>query len=186
MSKFAALSKGLGSASQGISGASSALSKGLGSASQGLQGSSTFQAAMTNASKEFNISLNYGQIGIIFLLSFAYLVIASVGINTYSKCKELEGKNVHQNLNKWLIATLAISITIPFTLVITKMSGNMLTPILMLIFAIMGIVGSATSLNWSIACEDADNSMQVYSGINVASFTCLCLISMFMMRPKSN
>ena len=166
-----------------------ALSRGLGSVSQGVQGSSTYQSVVSNASRQVNISLNYGQIGIIFVLSIFYLVIASIGINMYSKCKELEGKKVQENLNKWLIATLAISITIPFTLIITKMSGSKLTPVLMLIFAIMGIVGSSTSLNWSLACKDADNSdnsMQVYSGINVASFICLCLISMFMMRPKSN
>jgi len=111
-----------------------------------------------------------------------------VGINKYSNCNKLEGKNVHENLNKWLIATLAISITIPFTLFITKMSKSKLTPILILIFAVMGIIGSATSLHWSMACQDDGskyNSMQVYSGINVASFTCLCLISMFMLRPTS-
>lgn len=166
-----------------------ALSKGFGAASQGIQGSSAYQGAMANASREFNLKLNYGQIGIIFLLSVFYLAMASMGINMYSKCKELEGNKVQQDLNKWLIATLAISITIPFTLFITKVSGSKLTPILMLIFAIMGIIGSATSLNWSMACKDADNSdktMQIYSGINVASFTCMCLISMFMMRPKSN
>lgn len=181
MSKFASLTKG------GM-GAASTIGQGMGKASSAVQSSSAYQGAVKNASKEFNISLNYGQIGIIFILSVLYLIIASIGIDMYSKCKELEGNKVQENLNKWLIATLAISITIPFTLILTKISGSKLTPVLMIIFAIMGIIGSSTSLNWSMKCEGvdtADKSKQIYSGLNIASFVCMCLIAMFLMRPKS-
>lgn len=180
MSKFASLAKG------GM-GVASTLGQGMGTASSAVQSSSAYQGAMKNASKEFNISLNYGQIGIILLLSVLYLIIASIGIDMYSKCKELEGNKTHENLNKWIIATLAISITIPFTLILTKMSGSKLTPVLMIIFAIMGIIGSSTSLNWSMKCEGVDTddkSKQIYSGLNLGSFICLCLIAMFLMRPK--
>jgi hypothetical protein len=46
-----------------------ALSKGFESASRGMQGSSTYQGVVANANKQVNISLSYGQIGIIFALS---------------------------------------------------------------------------------------------------------------------
>lgn len=149
-------------------------------------GQSTYQGIMRNASQKFNISLEYGQIFIIFLLSLFYMALASLGIDMFSKCKELEDKTIQQNLNKWLIATLAISITIPFTLVVTKVAGKNLTFAMMLLFAFMGIIGSATSLNWSLNCSEVETSKKVYSGINMASFTLMCLISLYMMRPKSN
>lgn len=149
----------------------------------------TAQGAFANSSRDFNIKLNYGQIAIITALSSAYLIIASMGIDMFSKCKELEGDKVQQDLNKWIIATLAIAITIPFTLFIVKVTGTRFTSFMMLLFALMGIVGSAASLHWSRECkgvDTSDKSIQIYSGINVASFTCLCLISMYLMRPKSN
>lgn len=152
--------------------------------SKGLQGSSVYQGAMANASKKFNITLNYGQIAIVFFLSSAYLVIASIGLDMYSKCDELKDNETQQGLNKVMIATLAIAITIPFTLFITKVTGGKLTAIMMLLFAIMGIIGSSASLNWSMECEGVDDDKRIYSGINLASFVCLCIITMYMMRPK--
>lgn len=159
------------------------IARNLGSA---VQGSYVYQGAMANAGRQFNITLNYGQIAIVFFLSSVYLVIASIGLDMYSKCDELKDNETQQGLNKWMIATLAIAITIPFTLFITKVAGGMLTAIMMLIFAIMGIIGSSTSLNWSMECEGVDDdkdSRRIYSGINLASFVCLCIITMYMMRP---
>lgn len=160
------------------------LARNLGSA---VQGSYVYQGAMANAGRKLNITLNYGQIAMVFFLSSAYLVIASIGIDMYSKCDELKDNKTQQGLNKWMIATLAIAITVPFTLFITKVAGGMLTSILMLIFAIMGIIGSSASLNWTMECKGVDDdkdSKRIYSGINLASFVCLCIITMYMMRSK--
>jgi hypothetical protein len=110
------------------------------------------------------------------------MTVASVGINTYSKCEAMKGKPVQENLNKYLAATLTIALTIPFTLLVTKFVQNEAKAFLM-IYALMGIVGSAAALNWTVNCKDVDESARVYSGVTLASFVCTLLVAAFMMSP---
>lgn len=150
-----------------------------------LPGSATYQAIVKDASKKFNVELNYGNIAVVFILSIAYMILASIGIDLYSKCAALEDSELQQGLNKWLVATLAISLTIPFTLFITKTAGKNLNAVMMMIFAILGIIGSSTILNWTTKCESKNTeSAQIYSGINLAVSVLMCLLAMFLMRSK--
>jgi hypothetical protein len=176
MSRIAALSKLPGAAGSGVSA--------LGTS---LRGSSAYQGVSNTAAKEVSATLNYGQIGMIFTLAMSYLVVASLGIDMFSKCDELKGNTTQENLNKWLIATLAIAITIPFTLVLAKMAGSKLTGIMALLFAVMGIVGSAAVLNWTNNCaaNKENESNKVYGGINMAIFILMLLVGVFLLRPKS-
>jgi hypothetical protein len=115
------------------------------------------------------------------------MVIASIGIDTFSKCDELKGKAVQENLNKWLIATLAIALAIPFTLFVTKVAGTKKLGAFTLIYAIMGLIGSAAALNWIRNCKVTkdDKPKLIYSGLNVASFSCVLLISLFLFVKKN-
>lgn len=151
-----------------------------------IQGSAAYQGVAQTAGKKVEMDINWGTIGIILFLGFFYMVIASLGIDTFSKCDELQGKTVQENLNKWLIATLAIALAIPFTLFITKVAGSKKLGAFTLIYAIMGLIGSAATLNWVRNCKAAkeDQSKLVYSGLNVASFSCVLLISIFLFVKK--
>jgi 4-amino-4-deoxy-L-arabinose transferase-like glycosyltransferase len=172
-----------GSALQGATGrAGSAIQGAANRAGTAIQGSAAYQGVAETAGQSINMEINWGTIGIILLLGFFYMVIASLGIDTFSKCDELKGKTVQENLNKWLIATLAIALTVPFTLLVTKMAGTKKLGAFTFLYAIMGLIGSAATLNWARNCAEAkkDQSKLVYSGVNVASFSCVLLISMFL------
>ena len=152
-----------------------------------IQGSSAYKGAAQTAGKTVQMDINWGTIGIILFLGFFYMVIASLGIDTFSKCDELKGKAVQENLNKWLIATLAIALAIPFTLFVTKVAGTKKLGAFTLIYAIMGLIGSAAALNWIRNCKVTkdDKPKLIYSGLNVASFSCVLLISLFLFVKKN-
>ena len=182
MSKFAALSKmgAMGSRMGSMMGSR------MGAAGTAMRGSTAYQGMAQTAGKEVSITLNYGQIGMIVAFAMSYLVVASLGIDMFSKCDNLEGNTTQENLNKWLVATLAIAITIPVTLLLTKVAGSKLTGIVALLFAVMGIVGSSAVLHWSGKCDahKDDESKKVYGGINMAVFIVVLLVALFLLRPK--
>lgn len=153
---------------------------------EALQGSTAYQGVAQTVGQKVGMDINWGTIGIILFLSFFYMVIASLGIDTFSKCDELQGKTVQENLNKWLIATLAIAITIPFTLFVTKVADSKKLGAFTFIYAIMGLIGSAATLNWVLNCEVAkkDQSKIIYSGLNVASFACTFLIALVLLASS--
>ena len=158
-----------------------------GRAGTAMQGTAAYQSAAKTAGQKVELDINWGTIGIILFLGFFYMVIASIGIDTFSKCDELQGKAVQENLNKWLIATLAIALAIPFTLFVTKVAGTKKLGAFTLIYAIMGLIGSAAALNWIRNCKVTkdDKPKLIYSGLNVASFSCVLLISLFLFVKKN-
>ena len=120
--------------------------------------------------------------GILFL-GFFYMIISSIGMSIYSKCDAMKGQPIQENLNKYLAATLTIGLTIPFTLLMTKFVKNEGVAFA-LIYSIMGLVGSAAALNWTMKCDNAKQSEKRFAGFSVFLFTSTLLISMFLMRPK--
>jgi predicted MFS family arabinose efflux permease len=106
-------------------------------------------------------------------------------MSVYSKCEAMKDKPIQENLNKYLAATLTIGLTIPFTLLVLKLAKKEL-PVFMLIYSIMGLVGSAAALNWTVKCENAKQSEKTYAGMNVALFSITLLVSAFMLRPTKS
>jgi hypothetical protein len=145
---------------------------------------SAYQGVRRVARRTMTISLSYGQIFLIVALAMSYLVVASLGIDMFSKCEELKGKILHENFNNWLIATLAIAITIPVTLLMTKLASSKLTGLTALLFAVMGIVGSSAVIHWGNKCatEEDDDSKKAYGGINMAVFIIMLIVSIFLLR----
>ena len=145
---------------------------------------STRFAAMN---RKVSVTLNYGLIFMIIAFAMSYLVVASLGIDMFSKCDNLQGDVIQENLNKWLIGTLAVAITIPVTLFLTRMMGSNFTGMTALIFAVMGIIGSSAVLNWSDKCDahKGDESKKTYGAINMALFVCVLFIALFLLRSKS-
>jgi hypothetical protein len=110
MSRVAAMRSVAGRMGGSIQGAGSRAATSIQGAGTAIQGTATYQGAATAAAKKVELDINWGTIGIILFLGFFYMVIASLGIDIFSKCDELKGKIVQENLNKWLIATLAVAL----------------------------------------------------------------------------
>lgn len=185
MSKMAALSAMAGKAGGGMAAAGGAMGARMGAASTALQTSKVGVAASNTAAQEVGITINYGQIGLIAIFGFLYLVIASLGIDMFNKCPEQEGKSTQENLKNFLSYTLTIALTIPCTLLMVKTAGSKLSGIIVLLFGIMGVVGSSASLNWARTCESAkkDDSKMAFSAISLVIFLLAFLGGLFMLRP---
>lgn len=143
------------------------------------QATTMYQRAKNISSGKLDLEVSWGTVGIITALAMAYMTIAAVGIDTFKKCEEMKGKTVQENLNKYLAATLTMALTIPFTLLVTKFARNE-AGAFMMIYAIMGLVGSAAVLNWTVKCKDSKKEAKGLAGFGVASFSCVLLISLFL------
>lgn len=155
-----------------------------------MSGGSAYMAITNQLGRKPNVSLTYGQIILITMLASSYLMVASVGINMFNSCTELKGVQLQENLNKWIIATLAIALAIPCTLFTVKMAGSKLSGLMMLLFAIFGIVASAGVLNWNSKCTDEDSdgsdSEKVFGGVNMVVYILMLLVSIFLLSRSKN
>ncbi len=196
MSKMAALSMmagkagggmaaKMGAARAGMGAAGGAMGARMGAASTAMQTSQIGVAATAKAAETTTITINYGQIGLILMFGFLYLVIASLGIDMFNKCPEKEGNSTQENLKNFLSYTLTIALTIPCTLLLVKTAGSKLSGIIVLLFGIMGIVGSSAALNWARTCESAkkDKSKLGFSAASLVIFLLAFLSGLFMLRP---
>ena len=187
MSKMAALSAMAGKAQGAMGAAGGAVSGALGSAGTAVTQTGAYQGAAANAAKSVGLEINYGQIGIIMFFGFFYLVIAALGIDMFNKCTEQHGNKTQENLKNFLSYTLTMALTVPCTLLLLKVAGSKLSGIMVLLFGIMGIVGSSAALNWSRTCEGAkkDDSKKAYSAVSLVIFLLAFLVGLFMLRPSS-
>lgn len=187
MSKMAALSAMAGRAQGAMGAAGGAVSGALGSAGTAVTQTGAYQGAAANAAKSVGLEINYGQIGIIMFFGFFYLVIAALGIDMFNKCTEQHGNKTQENLKNFLSYTLTMALTVPCTLLLLKVAGSKLSGIIVLLFGIMGIVGSSAALNWSRTCETAkkDDSKKAYSAVSLVIFLLAFLVGLFMLRPSS-
>jgi hypothetical protein len=187
MSKLAALSAMAGKAGGAAAGAGGALTGAIGSAGGVVTQTGAYQGAAADAAKSVGLEINYGQIGIILFFGFFYLVIAALGIDMFNKCPEQQGKKTQENLKNFLSYTLTMALTIPCTLLLLKMSGKYLTGIMVLLFGIIGVVGSSAALNWSRTCESAkkDDSKKAFSAVSLVIFLLAFLGGLFMLYSNS-
>lgn len=130
------------------------------------------------------LDISWSTIGFITIFAFIYMVAASIGINTFSKCEKFKGKQLQENLNKVLVATLGIALAIPFTLSMTKMFSNEL-PVFLLTYAIMGIIGTSITLNWNVNCKEAVKNNTTTIGASLASFIATLMFGVYLIVPKS-
>ena len=143
-----------------------------------------YNNARALASGKVDLEVSWTTVGGILILGFLYMITASIGINIFSKCEAMKGKPVQENLNKYLAATLTIALTIPFTLLVTKLVKNE-AGVFMLIYSLMGLIGGAAALNWTTRkCPNATENEKGYATISVVLFTITLLASFYVMRPK--
>ena len=130
--------------------------------------------------------MNWSTVATITFLAFFYMVTSSIGISVYSKCDSMKGKKIQENLNKYLAATLTIGLTIPATLMLSKfvIGTSSETAVFMLIYSLMGLIGSAAALNWTVRCPEAKKDEKGYAAFTLTLFILTLFTSMYMLRPK--
>mgnify|MGYP003658668719 CR=1 FL=1 len=130
-----------------------------------MRASRMYNNARSIASGKVDLEVSWGTVGGILLLGFFYMVTASIGINIFSKCESMKGKSIQENLNKYLVATEAGVFT--------------------LIYSIMGLIGSAVALNWTLKCENAKEAEKGYSAFSLVLYICTLLASFYILKPKA-
>lgn len=148
-----------------------------------MRASRMYNNAKAIASGKVDLEVSWATVGGILLLGFFYMVTASIGIGVFSRCDAMKGKPVQENLNKYLAATLTIALTIPFTLLVTKLAKNE-AGVFMIIYSLMGLIGGAAALNWTLNCPDAKEAEKGYSAFSVVLFTITLLASFYVMKPR--
>ena len=128
----------------------------------------------TLGASEFNITLSYYTIFLTIGLALGYIVIASMGINNFKTCGEdVTGSKTNQNLNEFLVASIAIAIAIPAILLFMKLVGHFDMTQKMFVFgilyAVMGVIASAISLNFSMKCKKEEGTGVIWNGIMLAA-----------------
>tara|TARA_X000000368_G_scaffold159503_1_gene125703 strand:- start:1718 stop:2554 length:837 start_codon:yes stop_codon:yes gene_type:complete len=95
---------------------------------------------------KIEMEIGYPQVGLTIVLGIFYIAITALGIQTYNKCEAIQGKQKFKNLKMFLSHTMAVAITIPAVLLVTKFAKNE-GGIFTLMYAMMGITGSGIALD---------------------------------------
>jgi len=142
--------------------------------------------ALTNAKKiasgKASLEMSYGAIGMVCMLAFAYMVISSIGIDTYRKCDN----KPKQSSYEFLTHTLAIALAIPFTLFLGRMFKSDLG-LWMTFFGLMGLVGASITVHITNKCKNSKKSNRQFSYFALPMFIMSLLIGGYMItkKPKS-
>lgn len=134
--------------------------------------------------ERIDIEISTLSVALITALGFVYMVVAALGIDIFSKSDKFKDSTMHENFNKYLAATLTIGLTMPATLILLKMvksDGAAFS----IVYAIMGIIGSAIVLNWTTNDTEKRESAQIFSGLTLASFICTLLIAVLLISVGS-
>jgi|TARA_R110000822_G_scaffold76927_2_gene184882 hypothetical protein len=152
----------------------------MSSLNSAARASRIYNNAKAIANGTVDLEVSGATVGILLMLGFLYLTVSALGIDTFSKCTELQGKKTHENLKSYLAITLTIALVIPFTLLLTKFVKNE-GAVFGLIYSIMGLIGSAITLNYTVKCKKADKSAKAWSGVSLSIYVITLMGSGFML-----
>ena len=118
-----------------------------------------------------DLEISMGALMVLLMCGVFYMVIASIGIDTYAKCDAVKGKKSYENLKLFMSYTLTIAITIPFTLLMAKVFKRD-AAMWMTFYGIMGLVCST-------------KQSRQFSYFALPSFICTLLIGGFLLTRKA-
>ena len=117
----------------------------------------------------------------IFTLAFIYMVTASMGIDMYKTCDNIK-KN--KRIEEYMSYTLTIALTIPFTLLVTKMFGND-TGAFMILYGIMGTLTSYFAFDLVRKCDNQLALRDVWTKFTLGLYTLVLIIGIILSSMKS-
>lgn len=131
------------------------------------------------ASGKASLEMSYGAIGLVCFMAFAYMVISSIGIDTYRKCDNKPKKPMYE----FLTHTLTIALTIPFTLFLGRMFKSDLG-LWMTFFGLMGLVGASMTVHITNKCKNSKKSNRKFSYFALPMFILSLLIGGYLVTKK--
>ncbi len=120
---------------------------------------------------------------VILLLSLMYMVTTSISIDVYSKCSDAKGKKMYDRLFKYISHSLVAALTIPLTLLLTKMFNND-TGAFMMLYGIMGLIVSMVAVDLTRKCDVNDKLKVMWSRFSLGLHTIVLLIGLFLSAKK--
>lgn len=146
-----------------------------------MSSNKAYNLAQKVISGKIDLEMPLWTVILIGMIAAAYVTVTSIGMSVYDKCEPLKDSKMHQNLRSYLSYTLTIALTIPFTLLYTKMFSKDAAAFILL-YSIMGIVGSAIAVNNARKCPDVDEGIKTYNTIALTGFCVTLVLSGLMIR----
>jgi hypothetical protein len=116
---------------------------------------------------------------VILVLSLIYMVTTSISIDVYSRCSDVKGKKMYDTLFKYMSHSLVAALTIPLTLVLTKMFNND-TGAFMMLYGILGLVVSLAAVDLTRKCNIKDQLKVMWSRFSLGLHTIVLLVGLFL------
>jgi hypothetical protein len=117
----------------------------------------------------------------IFVLALIYMVTASMGIDMYETCDNVEKS---KKINQYMSYTLTIALTIPFTLLITKLFGND-TGAFMILYGIMGTLTSYFAFDLVRKCDNQLALRDVWTKFTLGLYAIVLIVGIILSAMKS-
>ena len=115
----------------------------------------------------------------IFILALIYMVTTSISMDVYSRCSTAKENKVYKSLFKYMSHTLVIALTVPMTLLMTKMFSND-TGAFMMFYGILGLIVSLAAVDLTRKCDTNDQLKIMWSRFSLGLHTIVLLIGIFL------
>lgn len=145
--------------------------------------SAMYNQARQLASGRLDLEVSYTTVGVMTILSIVYAAVTYFGIKTYESCPDVQGKKTQDFLGKYLRYTIVAAITMPLTLLITKIF-NKEAGAFAIIYGLLGGIGSGAALNWSLKCPDANKRTKYVSAASLAIYMIAIIYGIMQVKPQ--
>lgn len=116
---------------------------------------------------------------VIFVLALMYMVTTSISIDVYSRCSDVKGKKMYDTLFKYMSHSLVVALTIPLTLLLTKMFYND-SGVFMILYGLLGLIASLTAVDLTRKCNVNDQLRVMWSRFSLGLHTIVLLVGIFL------
>ncbi|MGB0600354.1 MAG: hypothetical protein ACPGLY_27065 [Rubripirellula sp.] len=134
-------------------------------------------------SGKIDVEMNAVGVMLIITLGVVYATASYVGMKTFKGCGAVNEQERYKTLHRLLSHTLAISLTIPATLLIGKMFKNDVSAF-MAVFGLLGILGASVSVDITRKCDNATEQEKKASIGALLCFILSFLVGVALVRRK--
>lgn len=145
--------------------------------------SAMYNQARQLASGRIDLEVSYTTVAVMFVFSIIYAVVSYMGMKTYESCPDMHDKKTQVSLSKYLKYTIAIAITMPLTILVTKLF-NKEAGAFAIIYGLMGGIGSAAALNWSYKCPNTRKRVKYVSVASLAIYILALIYGIMQVKPQ--